>query len=81
VGNDAPSFVKTYSPEYRVGEPLGLLYTSMAEADDYRADRDRSGQARIIQLWQTYLEGLHSRVAHCFRKPEVRARAYHYIAG
>ncbi len=35
----------------------------------------------IIQRWSTYLKELHACIAHRFQRPEVRARAYRYLAG
>src|SRR5215218_699764 len=34
-----------------------------------------------LQQWSTYLEELHSRIAHRFLRPEVRERAYRYLSG
>ena len=34
-----------------------------------------------IERWSAYLEELHARIAHRFLRPEVRARAYRYLAG
>jgi SRSO17 transposase len=34
-----------------------------------------------IERWSIYLEELHARIAHRFQRPEVRARAYRYLAG
>ena len=41
-------------------------------------DRESS---QIVQRWSTYLEELHSRIAHHFLRTEVRARAYRYLTG
>jgi SRSO17 transposase len=35
----------------------------------------------IIERWSAYLEELHARLARRFQRPEVRARAYRYLAG
>jgi SRSO17 transposase len=35
----------------------------------------------IIEQWSVYLQELHARIAHRFLRPEVRARAYRYLAG
>ena len=34
-----------------------------------------------LQQWNTYLEVLHSRIAHRFLRPEVRERTYRYLSG
>jgi SRSO17 transposase len=34
-----------------------------------------------IEKWSVYLQELHARIAHRFLRPEVRARAYRYLAG
>ena len=34
----------------------------------------------IIKQWPVYLKELHARIAHRFLRPEVRARAYRYLA-
>lgn len=34
-----------------------------------------------IERWSVYLKELHARIAHRFQRPEVRARAYRYLAG
>jgi SRSO17 transposase len=34
-----------------------------------------------IERWSAYLEELHARIAHRFQRPEVRQRAYRYLAG
>jgi SRSO17 transposase len=34
-----------------------------------------------LQQWSTYLEELHSRIAHRFLRPEVRERASRYLSG
>ncbi|MBA3474668.1 MAG: IS701 family transposase [Rubrobacteraceae bacterium] len=35
----------------------------------------------MIERWSAYLEELHARLARRFQRPEVRARAYRYLAG
>ncbi len=37
--------------------------------------------SKITGRWSAYLEELHARIAHRFVRPEVRARAYRYLAG
>jgi SRSO17 transposase len=37
--------------------------------------------SKIIERWSAYLKELHARIAHRFRRPEVRQRAYRYLAG
>jgi len=37
--------------------------------------------SKTIERWAAYLEELHSRIAHRFLRPEVRARAYRYLSG
>jgi SRSO17 transposase len=37
--------------------------------------------SKTIERWTGYLEELHARIAHRFRRSEVRARAYRYLAG
>ncbi len=37
--------------------------------------------SKTIERWSAYLEELHSRIAHRFLRPEVRARAYRYLSG
>jgi SRSO17 transposase len=37
--------------------------------------------SKTIERWPAYLEELHSRIAHRFLRPEVRARAYRYLSG
>ena len=34
-----------------------------------------------IEQWSAYLKELHARIAHRFQRPELRARAYRYLAG
>lgn len=34
-----------------------------------------------IERWSAYLKELHARIAHRFQRPEVRVRAYRYLAG
>jgi SRSO17 transposase len=34
-----------------------------------------------IERWSAYFKELHARIAHRFSRPEVRARAYRYLAG
>ena len=34
-----------------------------------------------IERWSAYLKELHARIAHRFSRPEVRQRAYRYLAG
>jgi SRSO17 transposase len=41
---------------------------------------ERSGSP-AIERWSAYLEELHARIAHRFQRPEVRERAYRYLAG
>jgi SRSO17 transposase len=36
---------------------------------------------KTITRWSAYLEELHARIAHRFVRPEVRQRAYRYLAG
>jgi hypothetical protein len=38
-------------------------------------------QREAIEGWRVGLDGLHARIAARFRRPEVRARARHYLAG
>ncbi len=38
-------------------------------------------ESKTIERWSAYLEDLHSRIAHRFSRPEVRARAYRYLVG
>lgn len=45
-----------------------------------RTDAERAN-LKTIERWTTYLEELHGRIAHRFRRPEVRARAYRYLTG
>jgi SRSO17 transposase len=37
--------------------------------------------SKTIVRWSAYLEELHARIAHRFVRPEVRQRAYRYLAG
>ena len=37
--------------------------------------------SKAIERWSTHLEELHAHIAHCFLRPEVRARAYRYLSG
>jgi SRSO17 transposase len=37
--------------------------------------------SKIIEQWPVYLKELHAHIAHRFLRPEVRARAYRYLAG
>jgi SRSO17 transposase len=37
--------------------------------------------SKTTERWSAYLEDLHSRIAHRFSRPEVRARAYRYLTG
>src|SRR3712207_6672974 len=37
--------------------------------------------SKTIERGAAYLEELHSRIAHRFLRPEVRARAYRYLSG
>jgi hypothetical protein len=37
--------------------------------------------SQTIQQWSSYLQDLHQRIAHRFLRPEVRQRAYRYLAG
>lgn len=37
--------------------------------------------SKTIEQWPAYLQELHARIAHRFLRPEVRARAYRYLAG
>ncbi|MCA1717382.1 MAG: IS701 family transposase [Actinobacteria bacterium] len=37
--------------------------------------------SKTIERWSAHLEELHSRIAHHFLRPEVRARAYRYLSG
>jgi SRSO17 transposase len=47
------------------------------------AEHKHSEQAssKIIEQWSACLKELHERVAHRFLRPEVRIRAYRYLAG
>lgn len=37
--------------------------------------------SKIVEQWSAYLKELHERIAHRFLRPEVRTRAYRYLAG
>ena len=37
--------------------------------------------SKLIEQWSGYLQELHACIAHHFLRPEVRARAYRYLAG
>ena len=37
--------------------------------------------SKILERWSAYLKELHARIAHRFSRPEVRQRAYRYLAG
>ncbi|MCA1717471.1 MAG: IS701 family transposase [Actinobacteria bacterium] len=47
------------------------------------AEYTGTGRARskTIEQWSAYLKELHERIAHRFLRPEVRTRAYRYLAG
>jgi SRSO17 transposase len=45
------------------------------------AGRGPGLQVRTIRCWATGLDALHARIAHRFRRAEVRARARRYLAG
>src|SRR4051812_13473294 len=47
-------------------------------AEQIGAERASS---KIVEQWSVYLQELHARIAHRFLRPEVRTRAYRYLAG
>lgn len=41
----------------------------------------QQASSKTIARWSAYLEELHARIAHRFVSPEIRQRAYRYLAG
>jgi SRSO17 transposase len=54
-----------------------------ARGGDEITEQTRTEQAssKSIERWSTYLDELHTLIAHQFLRPEVRARAYRYLSG
>jgi SRSO17 transposase len=42
---------------------------------------EQLASSKTIEQWSSYLKELHERIAHHFLRPEVRTRAYRYLAG
>jgi SRSO17 transposase len=61
----------------------GILSTQKTERSQVITE-DAGNKPEIptaLEQWTTYLEELHSRIAHRFLRPEVRERAYRYLSG
>jgi SRSO17 transposase len=61
----------------------GILSTHKTERSRMIAEDtgNKPGIPTTLKQWASYLEELHSRIAHRFLRPEVRERAYRYLSG